>query len=129
MEIKGRDVLKISQVQTGKKYKDGTKPAQEGKTFNLYQYNGIVFSVPSDNEFVSWRASGSLYSANFNESTREVTDPTTGVVVTVPTLQLVGCTNVAQERAMATIEADLNFIHTQYNPAKVDETLLASLQS
>jgi hypothetical protein len=127
MEIKSREVLKISQVQANKSYKEGTKPALEGKTFNLYQYNGIVFSVPSDNEFVQWRNDGKLYSVNFTESTRQVEDPKTGAVITVPTLQLVGCTNIAQEKAMAETDAALNYIHTQFNPAKVSENLYESL--
>jgi hypothetical protein len=126
MEIKGRDVLKIKRVSTGNKYNVEKEHKFFGKTYNLYNYNGTGFTVPSDDEFVGWKDSGALYSVTFTEGSREVTD-SNGVLVTVPTLQLVGCTNIAQETAMATAESKLNYISTKYDPAKVDESLLESL--
>ena len=126
MEIKGRDVLKIKTVSTGNKYKVDKEHKFFGQSYNLYQYNGTVFTVNANDEFVSWKDSGSLYSVNFNEGTREVTDAN-GVLVTVPTYQLVGCTNIAQETAMATAEARLDYISTKFDPAKVDAELFESL--
>ncbi len=126
MEIKGRDVLKIKTISKENKYKVDKEHKFFGQFYNLYQYNGTVFTVNANDEFVGWKDSGSLYSVNFTEGSREVTDAN-GVVVTVPTLQLVGCTNIAQETAMATAESKLNYISTKYDPAKVDESLLESL--
>lgn len=127
MEIKDRQVLKIKTVSKGNKYNVDKDHKFFGKTYNLYQYDGTVFTVNSDDEFVSWKDEGKLFSADLKEGTRQVEDPKTGALVDVRTFQLVGCTNIAQETAMATTVAQLNYIHTQYNPAKVDESLLASL--
>lgn len=127
MELKSRDVLKIKTISKNNKYNVDKEHKFFGKTYNLYQYDGTVFTVNADDEFVSWKDEGKLYSVDLKESTRQVEDRNTGALVDVRSFQLVGCTNIAQEKAMAETDAALNYIHTQFNPAKVDESLYASL--
>ena len=71
MELKARQVLKISTVSTNVKYNVGEDHSMFGQTFNRYQYNGIVFTVNTDNEFCKWKENGELFSVDLLEGTRE----------------------------------------------------------
>ena len=126
-EIKGRDVLNIKTVSTNNAYNVEKGHRFEGQTYNLYQFDGVVFTVNSNDEFAKWKDEGILYSASFTEGTRmrEID----GQQVEVKTLQLTGCTNINQEKSMARAEREINYFLTEFDPAKVDENLLAQLQS
>jgi hypothetical protein len=126
MELKGRQVLKIKEIATGIKYNVDEEHTMYGQTYNRYQYNNIVFTVNSNDEFVAWRKDGTLFSADFVEGTRE--REIDGEMVPVPTLQLVSCTNINQEVAMATAEAKLAKIYKEAAVEEVNEDLLNSLQ-
>ncbi|MTW08733.1 hypothetical protein GM524_12755, partial [Streptococcus pneumoniae] len=71
MEIKARQVLKIKTISTGNKYDVEAGHPFHGKTYNLYQYDGIAFTVKSDDDFAKWRDAGILFSVDFAEGTRE----------------------------------------------------------
>lgn len=118
MEIKGRQVLKIKTISTGKKYDVDETHSFYGQTFNVYQYNGIAFTVNSNDDFAKWRDSGSLFSVDFTESTRE--KEVDGSMVKVPTLQLIGCTNINQEVSMAKAEQVLARIYRDAEITEVD---------
>ena len=108
LEIKGRDVLRVKTISKGKNYDVAEDHSFFGKTFNTYQFNGIVFTVDSKDEFVDWKDNGRLYSITFipGERKKEVD----GTMVSVPTLQLASCTNVDQEISMAQTEKTLQDI-------------------
>lgn len=118
MEIKGRQVLKIKTISTGKKYDVDETHSFYGQTFNVYQYNGIAFTVNSNDDFAKWRDNGSLFSVDFTESTRE--KEVDGSMVKVPTLQLIGCTNINQEVSMAKAEQTLARIYRDAEITEVD---------
>ena len=52
-------------------YKNGQR-AKDKKTFNLYRYNGIAFTVEGSSPFCNDYANGKLASVKFIETTREV---------------------------------------------------------
>ena len=126
-EIKGRDVLNIKTVSTGNDYQVEKDHRLAGQKYNLYQFDGIVFTVNADDEFVKWKNDGILYSATFVEGVRMV--DVEGQQVERKTLQLTGCTNINQEKSMARAQREISYFLTEFDPAKVDESLLAQLQS
>ena len=127
MEIKGRQVLKIKEVSVNNKYSVEEGHSLFGQTYNLYQYNGIVFTVNTKDEFVQWRNSGELFSVDFTEGTRD--KEVDGQFVKVQTLQLVGCTNLKQEVSMAKAEAVLARIYRDAETSEITDDLLAALQA
>jgi hypothetical protein len=118
MEIKARQVLKIKTISTGNKYKVEEGHPFFGQTFNVYQYDGIAFTVNSNDDFAKWRDNGELFSVDFTESTRQ--KEVDGSIVDVPTLQLTGCTNIKQEVSMAKAEATLSRIYRDAEITAVD---------
>jgi hypothetical protein len=125
MEIKGRQVLKIKTISSGNKYNVEEGHPFFGQTYNLYQFNGIAFTVNSKDEFVQWRDNGELFSVDFVEGSRE--REIDGQLVKVPTLQLVGCTSTKQEVAMARTESILNKIYKDAEVSEVSDELLAAI--
>lgn len=125
MEIKGRQVLKIKTISSGNKYNVEEGHPFFGQTYNLYQFNGIAFTVNSKDEFVQWRDNGELFSVDFVEGSRE--REVDGQLVKVPTLQLVGCTSTKQEVAMARTESILNKIYKDAEVTEVNDELLAAI--
>lgn len=125
MEIKGRQVLKIKTISSGNKYNVEEGHPFFGQTYNLYQFNGIAFTVNSKDEFVQWRDNGELFSVDFVEGSRE--REIDGQLVKVPTLQLVGCTSTKQEVAMARTESILNKIYRDAEVTEVNDELLAAI--
>jgi hypothetical protein len=125
MEIKGRQVLKIKTISSGNKYNVEEGHPFFGQTYNLYQFNGIAFTVNSKDEFVQWRDNGELFSVDFVEGSRE--REIDGQLVKVPTLQLVGCTSTKQEVAMARTESILNKIYKDAEVTEVNDELLAAI--
>lgn len=121
IELKGREILKIKTISSDMPYDKDSKLA--GQTYNRYSQNGTVFTVNSADEFVSWKNSGKLYSVDLLPGTRTNDDGET-----VDTLQLVGCTNMDQEKSMAQVESDLNKIYRDASPVAVSDDLLASLE-
>jgi len=123
MEIKARQVLKIKTISTDKKYDVVEGHPFFGQTFNVYQYDGIAFTVNSNDDFVKWRNSGELFSVNFAESTRQ--KEVDGQMLDVPTLQLTGCTNIKQEVSMAKAEATLSRIYRDAEITAVDADFMS----
>jgi len=126
MEIKGRQVLKIKTISTSNKYNVEEGHPFHGQTYNLYQFNGIAFTVNSNDEFVQWRDGGELFSVDFVEGTRE--REIDGQMVKVPTLQLTGCTSTKQEISMARTENILNKIYRDVESTEVSDDVLSQLQ-
>ena len=122
IELKGRQVLKIKTVSTGNKYKVDKDHKWFTSSFNNYSFNGTVFSVNQDDEFIAWKNSGKLYAVDLKTGTRTNDDGES-----VPTLQMVSCVNVDQEIAMAQTESTLNKIFNGDAVEAISEDLLASL--
>jgi len=125
LEIKGRDVLRVKTISKGRKYDVAEDHSFFGKKFNTYQFNGIVFTVNSEDEFVAWKDSGKLYSITFIPGTRQ--KEVDGQLVTVPTLQLASCTNVDQEISMAQTEKTLQDIFKDEPALAVNTNVLNGL--
>jgi hypothetical protein len=125
MELKGRQVGKIKLISTGNKYNVEEGHPFYGQTYNLYQFNGIAFTVNSNDEFVTLRNTNKLFSADFVEGTRE--REIDGQMVKVPSLQLVSSTSIDFEVSMARTESVLNKIYRDAETTEVSEDLFADL--
>lgn len=125
MELKARQVLKIKTIATGKKYDVEEGHSLHGQTYNLYQYEGIVFTVNSNDDFVNWRDAGTLFSVDFQEGTRD--KEVDGQMVKVKTLQLTGCTNINQEISMAKAEATLTKIYRDAETTEISDDVMSEL--
>lgn len=125
MEAKARQVLKIKQISAGNKYKVEEGHPFHGQEYNVYQYNGIAFTVNANDEFVKWREAGKLFSVDFTEGTRQ--REVDGQMVDVPTLQLVSCTSIDQEVAMARTESVLAKIYRDAETTEVTDEVIADL--
>lgn len=121
-ELKGREIFKIKTISSNLPYSKDSKLA--GQTYNRYSHNGIVFTANSQDEFVTWKNSGKLYSVDLMPGTRTNDDGET-----VQTLALVACTNIDQETSMAKAESDLQKIYRDASPVAVTSELLDSLQN
>ena len=60
----------ISFIEANKSYTKG-KRAEAGKTFNVYRYNGVAFTVLSDNPFVKDQENGTLFRVKLIVGERE----------------------------------------------------------
>lgn len=125
LEIKGRQVLAIKTISTENPYKVDKESKLFGKFYNLYQYNGTVFTVNNEDEFAAWKNNGKLYSVTFTQGSRDV--EIDGAVTKVATLQLVGCTNVDQEVSMAQTESTLRRIFKDEEAAPVNESIMDAI--
>jgi hypothetical protein len=125
LEIKGRQVLTIKALASGKNLPYGKDTKLAGKSYNQYTYNGTVFIVNTEDDFVSWKESGKLYSATFTEGF--VDKEVDGAMTKVATLQLVGCTNIDQEISMATTEATLGKIYKDVEATAVNESIMDAI--
>jgi len=115
INLKGRDVLKIKALPGVFDYKEDTK--MKGKKYRRFSYNGAVFIANTEDEFVTLKDSGKLYSADL-----QLTMDGEKAVLT-----LLNQTSSTQEKEMAKTESELNYILNSFNPAKVDESLLNDL--
>ena len=80
-------------------YKNGQR-AKDKKTFNLYRYDGIAFTVESTSPFCNDYANGKLAAVKFIETTREVEVTDDEGVVTkqqVPSLEFDSHKSLTQE--------------------------------
>lgn len=125
MELKSRQVLKIKTISKNNPYNVEEGHSLYGKTYNTYQYDGIVFTVNAEDEFVTWKDQGALFSVDLKEGKRfrEID----GQEVEVDTLQLTSCTNINQETAMARAESLLAKIYRDAETTNVEEDILSSL--
>ena len=125
LEIKGREVGKIKTISTGNAYKVEADHKFYGQFYNLYQFNGVAFTVNSNDEFVALKDSGKLYSVDFVEGTRD--RDVDGQMVSVKTLQLASCTSVDFEVTMAQTESTLRKIYKDEEVTAVTDSLLSAL--
>ena len=125
LEIKGREVGKIKTISTDNPYKVDADHTFNGQFYNLYQFNGIAFTVNSNDEFVALKNSGKLYSVDFVEGNRE--KEIEGQMVNVKTLQLASCTSVDFEVTMANTENTLRKIYKDEEVTVVSDSLINSL--
>ena len=63
-------VDEISPISHNNLYKNGQR-AKDKKTYSNYRFDGVVFSVDSDNPFVQAFADGKVDSVKLTEGTRE----------------------------------------------------------
>jgi hypothetical protein len=71
IKLMDEQVDEISVIDSNNKYKNGQR-AKDGKTFSRYRYNGVVFTVDTDNPFVQAFAEGNVDSVKLIEGTRDV---------------------------------------------------------
>ncbi len=115
INLKGREILKIKALAGTFDYDKESK--MNGKKYRRFSYNGAVFIANTEDNFVTLQENGKLYSADL-----ELTMQGDKAV-----LSLLNYTSATQEKEMAKTEAELNYILTSFNPAKVDESLLNQL--
>jgi len=70
IKLSPEQVLEISAIDHNNKYKNGQR-AKDNKTFSRYKFEGIVFSVPTDNPFVVAFEKGEVKFVKLIQSTRE----------------------------------------------------------
>ena len=70
LKLAPEQVLEISALDHNNKYKNGQR-AKDNKTFSRYKFEGIVFSVPTDNPFVEAFEKGEVKFVKLIQSTRE----------------------------------------------------------
>jgi len=126
LEIKGRQVLGIKTISTKNPYNVDKDHKFYGKTYNVYQYDGTVFTVGTDDEFVNWKDAGRLYSVKFDQGLRDGKD-SEGNDAKVAALQLLSCTNIDQEVFMAQTEATLNKIYKEVDAAPVTDSIMDAI--
>jgi hypothetical protein len=125
MELKGRQILKIKLLFADKPY-----DVEEGhrfykQTYNTYTFDGKPFNVNTNDEFVKWRNEGILFSADFKQATYQ--KEVDGVMKDFESLQLLTCTNLNQEVAMAKAEATLSKIYRDAETTEVNDDVLNEL--
>jgi hypothetical protein len=123
--LTGAQVLEISLLENGLSYKEGTKRGKAGKTFARFKYNGIAFSVPSDNPFVTDYIAGNVKSVKIMESKREATTTDADGVVTtkeVDDIDFDSYISRAQWKALQQDEVDDAKTQFQINRLKQLET-------
>lgn len=125
LEIKGRQILKIKTLFSNKPYNAEEGSPLHGQYYNTYLLDGKPFSVNTNDDFVKWRDAGVLYSADFKPTTYE--KEVDGEIKTFDSLQLVTCTNIKQETAMASAEYTLAKIYRAAETGDVNEDVLSSL--
>ena len=122
LEIKGREVFNVVKISANNPYSVDKDHKFHGKTYNLYQYNGIAFTVNNDMDFAQWKDSGKLYSVRFEEGSRDV--EVDGKITKANTLQMLSCTNIDQEIQMAETESALRRIFKDEEAVAVDADVL-----
>ena len=123
LEIKGREVFNVVKISANNPYSVDKDHKFHGKTYNLYQYNGIAFTVNNDMDFAQWKDNGKLYSVRFEQSLRDSKD-TEGNEIKVAALQMLSCTNIDQEIQMAETESALRKIFKDEEAVAVDADVL-----
>ena len=122
LEIKGREVFNVVKISANNSYNVDKDHKFHGKTYNLYQYNGIAFTVNNDMDFAQWKDSGKLYSVRFEEGSRDV--EVDGKITKANTLQMLSCTNIDQEIQMAETESVLRKIFKDEEAVTVNDDVL-----
>ena len=51
IKLQDENVYEVAFIESGRKYKDGSQRAKDGKTFSRYQRNNTVFTVPDEHPF------------------------------------------------------------------------------
>lgn len=123
-------VDEISVIDSNNKYKNGQR-AKDGKTFSRYRYNGIVFTVDSDNPFNQAFTDGNVDSVKLVEGTREVvTVDTNGEEQTavVPTLTFDSFVSFQQTERRAEHKAKIKRYEVIAS-APVSDSLLSELMA
>ena len=125
LEIKGREVFNVVKISANNPYNVDKDHKFHGKTYNLYQYNGIAFTVNNDMDFAQWKDSGKLYSVRFEEGSRDV--EVDGKITKASTLQMLSCTNQDQEKQMAQTEKTLRDIFKDEEATPVNTDVLDAI--
>lgn len=125
LEIKGRQVLGIKALANGKKLPYGKDTKLAGKFYNQYVYDGIVFNVNTEDDFVTWKENSKLYSVTFDQTFAD--KEVEGVMTKVPALNLNFCTNIDQEISMAQTESTLRKIFKDEDAVAVDADVMDAI--
>jgi len=113
----------VSVISHNKPYKNGQR-AKDKKTFSQFKYNNVVFTVDSENPFISAFAEGKIDSIKLTEGTREsVTVDANGEEQTaiVPTLTFDSYISFAQTLNRAEHKSKIaRFKHLEATPVSAD---------
>ena len=125
LEIKGREIYKIRPVAhlQNKPYDVVEGHPFHGQTYNTYTFQGKTFNVNSNDEFVQWRNTGILFSAEFVETSYE--KEVDGELKVIASLVMQSCTNKEDEISMARTEGLLSKIYRDAEVTEVDADLMS----
>jgi hypothetical protein len=125
IKLEGATVLEISAIEHNLPYKPDTAKGKAGKTYSRFRYDGILFTVDSDNPFVNDFVKGQVKSAKVMDTMRDVdkTDAD-GVVTTseVRSIEFDSYISRAQWNALRQDDVDDAKIDFQINRFKKLET-------
>lgn len=102
MKLQGLDCLEIVKISNGHAYKTG-KRAEEEKTYSRFRYNGTVFTVEDDSDFIELHKKGALSRVTLVEGTRKVesVNEETGEVESTDVLTLTFDSAISTEQEMS----------------------------
>lgn len=119
MELLRLDCKKIRLIDSHLPYKTTKADSRlAGKFYNLYQFNGIAFTVEETDEFCSLLRDGKLFSVTLNETTEDV--EIDGKTEKVKRLQMVNCISKNDKLEDARFDAEIQSITPEnYKPTKI----------
>ena len=128
--LEDMQIFEIAHIRSNQPYSDKTK--MKGKFFDTFRYDGIVFTVPSDNRFVQDFIEGNVKSVKLmkGERTKKVTneDGTESDTI-VPQLTFDTHVSLDQEKRFANHRADLMEIEARGAVAMAKATAVAKLDA
>lgn len=118
IELTGKLILDINAIGSAMAYAKDTIPGLAGESYRRFSYDGIVFTVNTNDKFCKLLDDGELFRAILNETIEGDTRR----------LALVASNSTVQYTNMARTEALLNHIaKADFAPEKVDEALLNAI--
>jgi hypothetical protein len=72
IKLQGAQVLEISPIEHNLPFAANTNKGKAGKTYSRFRYDGILFTVDTDNPFVADFIAGNVKTAKLMDTEREV---------------------------------------------------------
>lgn len=119
--LKGvNDCKKIICISNDNPFKNG-KRKEDKKTYSLFRFGKIAFTVPDDNPFVADHKAGNLYEVSLNKGTapkKEIDEDGNEIVTQVPSLEL--DYHLTQDQEITGNEFDLKKADIDFKKANIE---------
>ena len=138
IKLQGAQVLEISPIEHNLPFAANTNKGKAGKTYSRFRYDGILFTVDTDNPFVADFIAGNVKTAKLMDTEREVDTTDADGVVTKESIRSIDFDSYisrAQWKALQQDDVDDAKVAfqigrlKQLETAPVTEDLLAQLQN